>query len=87
MRPGTWTILRDAGSWIGGWLIIFKQAGILFDPPPQTSETLVWLAAALIGVPGVMQLWLARYGQGMPTAGSPPSPPSPESSPSSPSAP
>jgi hypothetical protein len=87
MRPSTWTILRDAGSWIGGWLIIFKQAGILFDPPPQTNETLVWMAAVLIGVPGVAQLWLARYGQSTPTAGSSLSPPSPESSPSSPGAP
>jgi hypothetical protein len=68
-------------------MLIFKQAGILFTPPAQVNETLVWLAAVLIGVPGVMQLWLARYGVVPSTGASPPLPPSPESSPSSPGAP
>jgi len=87
MRPGTWTVLRDAGSWIGGWLLIFKQAGIIFDPPAQVNETLIWMAAALIGVPGVFQLWLARSGAATSTGASPPPPPSPESAPSSSGAP
>ena len=87
MRPTTWTVLRDVGSWVGGWLLIFKQAGILFAPPGQVNETLVWMAAALIGVPGVMQLWLARSGADTSTGVSPSPPPSPESSPSLPGAP
>ena len=87
MRPGTGTVLRDIGSWIGGWLLIFKQAGILFAPPVQVNETIVWVAAALIGVPGVFQLWLARYGAATSTGASPSPPLSPESSPSSPGAP
>jgi len=87
MRPGTWTVLRDAGSWIGGWLLIFKQAGILFAPPSQVNETIIWMAAALIGVPGVMQLWLARSGADTSTGVSPSLPPSSESAPSSSGAP
>ena len=87
MRPTTWTVLRDAGSWIGGWLLIFKQAGILFDPPSQVNETMIWVAASLIGVPGVFQLWLARSGGATSTGVSPSPPPPPESSPSLPGAP
>lgn len=87
MRPGTRTVLRDAGSWVLGWVIIFKQAGILFDPPSQTSETLIWVAAALIGVPGVAQLWQARSGVATSMDGSVQPPPSPESASSSSGAP
>ncbi len=68
-------------------MIIFKQAGILFPPPAEVNETLVWMAAALIGVPGVAQLWQARSGAGTSTAESSPQPPLPESSSSSPGAP
>lgn len=87
MRPGAFTVLRDAATWVGGWMIIFKQAGLFFDPPPQVNETLVWMAAALIGVPGVVQIWQARSGGGTSTGESPPPSPSPASSPSSPGAP
>lgn len=83
MRPGTFTVLRDAATWLGGWLIIFKQAGLFFAPPTQVNETLVWMAAALIGVPGVAQLWLARSGAGTSTGGSGSSPPAPAPLPSS----
>lgn len=87
MRPGLSTVLRDAATWLGGWMIIFKQAGIGFAPPAQVNETLIWVAAALIGVPGVAQLWLARSGAAPSTDGSGSSPPSVPSSPSSPGAP
>jgi len=87
MRPSTRDVLRDIGTWVGGWMIIFKQAGILFPPPTEVNETLVWMAAALIGVPGVAQLWQARSGADTSTDASPPRPPSPESSRSSPGAP
>lgn len=87
MRPGTWTVLRDAGSWIGGWLLIFKQAGIIFDPPSQPNETIIWVAAVLVGVPGALQIWLARSGVATSTGVSPPPDPSSESQPSLPGAP
>jgi hypothetical protein len=86
-RPGLLRVLLDTLSWLGGWVIISKQAGILFDPPAQVNETLVWLAAAMIGVPGVAQVLLARFGNGAGTAGSPSSPPPPASPSSSSGAP
>jgi hypothetical protein len=70
-----------------GWVIIFKQAGILFDPPAQANETLIWMAAGLLGAPGVLQLWQARSGVGTSTAEPGRQPPLSESSPSSPGAP
>lgn len=82
-RPGFSRVLLDTASWLGGWIIIFKQAGILFVPPAQVNETLVWLAAAMIGVPGVAQILLARFGGGTGMGESPPPPPPPASSPSS----
>lgn len=85
-RPGLRRILLDTLSWGGGWVIILKQAGILFVPPPQVNETLIWMAAALIGVPGLTQLLALRFGGSTPTAGSPPGPVPPVSSPSSPGA-
>lgn len=85
-RPGLRRILLDTLSWGGGWVIIFKQAGILFPPPAQVNETLIWLAAALIGVPGLTQLLALRFGGNTPMAGSPPGPVPPASLPSSPGA-
>lgn len=64
-------------------MIMFKQAGILFAPPSQVNETLIWVAGGLIGAPGLLQLWQARSGTATPTAVSSPPDPSPESSPSS----
>ncbi len=85
MRPGLPTLIRDAAAWIGGWILMFKQAGVFFDPPPQVNETIIWAAAALIGVPGVMQIWQARYGVTTEKSGLQPQ--QPESSQSSPGAP
>jgi len=86
MRPGLSTLVRDTATWVGGWIIIFKQAGIGFAPPGQVSETLIWMAGALIGVPGIMQVWQGvRSGQpGRPdgTGGSSSSAPLPGSPPS-----
>jgi hypothetical protein len=50
-------------SYTGGWLLIFKQAGIFFAPPVQTNETLIWVAGLLIGVPGLAQLIAWRMGE------------------------
>lgn len=82
---GTLTVLRDAASFLGGWAIIFKQAGILFDPPAQPNEVLIGMAALIIGVPGVAHILTARFG-GQPTAPPPSPPPAPASSQSSPGA-
>lgn len=62
--PGWVTVLRDTASLVFAWLIVFKQAGIIFDPPAQLSEPLLWMAGALIGVPGVGQILSARFGGG-----------------------
>lgn len=64
-RPPGWaTVVRDTASLICAWLIVFKQAGIIFAPPAQLSEPLLWLAGAMIGVPGVGQILAYRYGGG-----------------------
>lgn len=76
-------MLLDTASWLGGWVLIFKQAGIIFDPPSQVNETLVWLAAAMIGVPGVAQILLAKFGSGTGMGDSPRPALAPESSSSS----
>lgn len=60
-RPGL-TVFRDVTSYVGGWLLICKQAGIVFVPPPQPNDTLIWIAALLIGVPGVAQIIAMRFG-------------------------
>lgn len=82
-RPGATRVLLDTASWLGGWVLIFKQAGIIFAPPPQVNETLIWLAAAMIGVPGVAQILLARFGSGTGMGDSPRPLRPPGSSPSS----
>jgi hypothetical protein len=53
--------------------LMLKQAGILLAPPPQVNETLVWVSALLIGVPGVIQVIGWRFGTG--GDGSAPAPP------------
>lgn len=65
--PGLIEVLKDLGTYIGGWIIIFKQAGIFFDPPPQVSDLQVGIAVIMIGVPGLSQLYLARFGRGTST--------------------
>jgi hypothetical protein len=79
------TVLRDTASFLGGWAIIFKQAGIFFVPPPHPNEVLIGIAALIIGVPGVAHVLTARFG-GQPTGPPPSPPPEPVSSPSSPGA-
>lgn len=79
VRPGKLTILRDAASFIGGWALIFKQAGIFFAPPSQPSEFLIGIAALIIGVPGVAHIVQARFGVA-PTGSASSPPPGPASS-------
>ncbi len=54
--------VRDVGSFIGGWVLLFSQAGIVFEPPAQTSEMLIIGALVAIGVPGVTNIFAARFG-------------------------
>jgi len=92
-RPGRTTVLRDGASWIFGWLLIFKQAGILFPAPDTVSLPLVVMGGLIIGVPGLaqlvlwgLQIWAGQAGTAGPLSpgpslGSPsPSPQSPEPS-------
>lgn len=83
MRPGLHIILRDVAAWVIAALILLKQAGIFLPPPSQVSETLVWVAAGLIGGPGMLHVLQARFGQSTSTDAPSPSPPRSESSPSS----
>lgn len=62
-------MIRDLLSLMCAWLIVFKQAGIIFDPPAQLSEPLLWLAGAMIGVPGVGQILALRFGGGVSPGG------------------
>ena len=82
-QPSIRRVLLDTASWVGGWVLIFKQAGIVFPPPEQVNETLIWLAATMIGVPGIAQILFARFGGGTSTAELSQRQASPESLPSS----
>jgi len=85
--PGLLTVARDVASWVGGWLIIFRQAGIIFDPPAQANETLIWVGAVLVGVPGALQILVGRFGGDTSTDALPPQQASRPLPPSSPGAP
>lgn len=62
--PGWLTILRDFTAFTFPWVLIFKQAGIMFPPPQEVSEPILWLAGAMLGVPGVAQILAFRFGGG-----------------------
>jgi hypothetical protein len=73
-------VLRNVATYILGWVLIFQQAGILFDPPAQPNESLIWGAFALIaewGISGAASVIASRFGIGQPSA---PSPAAPDSS-------
>lgn len=84
-RPGWLTVLRDLVAFTFPWVLIFKQAGILLPPPEQVSEPILWLAGAMLGVPGVAQILSLRFGGSADTGGSlpPEAPPASSSGPSS----
>ena len=82
-RPAAFTLVKDIGSWLLGVGLIVHQAG--FVPAAEFNYTLTLVGAALVGVPGVSQLWALRTG-GSPTQDPPEdSPASPPSSPTAPS--
>lgn len=65
--PGAIEVIKDLGTYTTGLLIIFKQAGIFFDPPSQVSDLWIGVAIVMMGVPGLSQLYLARFGKGTST--------------------
>jgi hypothetical protein len=80
--PGWFVILRDVVALTFPWVLIFKQAGIGFAPPQEVSEPILWLAGAMLSVPGVGQVLAFKFGGGTGTANSPPPDPPAVSSPS-----
>ena len=82
-RPGWLTVLIDVASLTLPWVLIFKQAGIVFAPPAEVSEPILWLAGAMLGVPGVAQILAIRFGGGTTSPGSGGAPLGSPSSPSS----
>jgi hypothetical protein len=67
-------VARNISTYVLGWVIIFQQAGIGFDPPSQPNESLIWGAFALIaewGVSGAAAVIGSRFGRG-PSPGSSP---------------
>lgn len=92
-RPTTRTrvflsVARDVVSYVLGWLMMDSQAGILSAPPVHPNETAMWIAALLIGVPGVAQVIALRFGgtgSTQPQSAGALSPASPSSSPAEPS--
>jgi hypothetical protein len=83
-RPSKLKMAGDVASFILAWVIIFWQ--MLFVEPSQVNETFLWLAAALLGIPGGTEA-VARIRGGSPMDGSSsvsPSSASPSSSPTSP---
>ncbi|GAA2516598.1 hypothetical protein [Winogradskya humida] len=79
-KPGAWTVVKDAISYLGGWALILHQAVIV--PPQDFNLTLLLLGGALVGVPGISQLLASRIG-GSPSPPPPPDQPQPSPSPSS----
>lgn len=59
--------------WVGGWVLMFKQAGIFFDPPSQVSDTIVLAAMGLTGGPGMLHLLAVLTGRTSPGTGPQPS--------------
>lgn len=72
--PGWQRVIIDLAAFTLPWIVIFKQAGIGFTPPAEVSEPLLWLAGAMLGVPGVSQILAFKFGGGIGTGESlPPS--------------
>lgn len=81
-RPGWLTYIRDTAVFIIGALIILKQAGLFFPPPPGgPSIELLAIGALCCNVPGILQVIQWRSGT---QPSQPEVPPSPSASPSAP---
>jgi hypothetical protein len=86
-RPGWVTYLRDTLLFLAGLAIVFKQAGIGFDPPDGGPEIeLIILGGLFCNGPVVLQALAIRTGSGgSPSSTPPPGPPSPPELSSAPS--
>jgi hypothetical protein len=60
-------VARDVISFTLGWVLIFQQA--LFVDPSRVNEAFLWVAAALLGVPGASEV-VARIRAGTGGSGS-----------------
>lgn len=78
-------LLRDAISFMLGWAMMLKQAGIFFEPPETFQFWVLAIGALVAGVPGFAQVLAWRFGAtgGSPSAPVPPPAPLPEPSSSS----
>jgi hypothetical protein len=67
-------LLRDTVSFLLGWALMLKQAGIFFEPPEKFEFWVLAVGALVAGVPGFAQVLAWRFGA---TGGSPSAPPQP----------
>lgn len=81
-RPPWWILVRDVGSFLLGWALIFQQA--LFVDPARVNLAFLVLAGTLVGTPATSEAIARIRGVGIPTLPLPAlSPPSLSSSDSS----
>lgn len=74
-RPGWLTYIRDTVIFVIGALIILKQAGLFFPPPPDgPSIELLAMGALCCNVPGILQVIQWRSGTGSSSSGAEASP-------------
>lgn len=45
--PGIWVLVRDVGSWVGGWILTYMEVS-----RPEIRDSVLVLCASLITVPG-----------------------------------
>lgn len=45
--PGLWVLIRDIGTWVGGWVLTFMEVS-----RPEIRESVLVLCGSLIAVPG-----------------------------------
>lgn len=78
--------MLDVASYPLGWWLMDSQTGMFGGTaPPNPNETVIWVAALLIGVPGIQQLLMLKFGGSIGTGSSPSAPASEEASSPSPS--
>jgi hypothetical protein len=78
-KPGTFTVMKDVASYIGGWALIAHQA--LVVKPADFNWWFLVTGGLLVGVPGFSQLLAMRTGGGPSPSPEQVSPPPPSPSP------
>ena len=61
-RPGWLKVLTDTALFALGLLILARQGGVFFDPPPQVSIPILAVGALMCNVPGILQVLAWRTG-------------------------